>query len=167
MTSTVTDPTPFEEITVRTPHPMVIVTSSSGGERHGCLVGFHTRCSIDPARYLVCLSPENRTFAVAADGDAVVVHHLGAHQEELARLFGEQTGDEVDKVSQCDWTPGPDGLPVLGDVDNWWAGLIVAHVTLGDHVGFVLEPFAGRVGDRHPPFTSDRAATFEAGHPRD
>jgi hypothetical protein len=30
----------------------------------------------------------------------------------------------------------------------------------------VLEPVAGHVGDPHPPFTSDAAASFEPGHPR-
>lgn len=33
-------------------YPMLIVTTRSGGELDGCLVGFSTQCSIDPARFL-------------------------------------------------------------------------------------------------------------------
>src|SRR4051794_41781759 len=45
-------------------YPMFIVTVAAGGERAGCLVGFATQCSINPPRFLVCLSDKNRTFRV-------------------------------------------------------------------------------------------------------
>jgi flavin reductase (DIM6/NTAB) family NADH-FMN oxidoreductase RutF len=160
------DATGFEAIIARSRHPMVIVTTVGGGERAGCLVGFHTQCSMDPARYLVCVSPENRTFAAVEDSDTVVVHHLAAHQTSLASLFGEETGDETDKFAWCAWSPGPGEVPVLSEIEDWWAGHIVDRVPLGDHIGFVLEPVDAHVGDPHPPFTSDAAASFEPGHPR-
>ena len=37
-------------------YPMFIVTCADERERAGCLVGFATQCSIDPPRFLVCLS---------------------------------------------------------------------------------------------------------------
>ena len=55
-------------------YPMFIVTVAAGDERAGCLVGFATQCSIDPPRFLVCISDKNRTFRVARDADTMVVH---------------------------------------------------------------------------------------------
>ncbi len=147
---------------------MVVATVMSvGGEPAGCLVGFHSRCSIDPPRYLVCLSVENRTFEVASEAPAMAVHHLDAEDGAVARRFGEETGDEVDKFAGIGWSSGPAGTPVLDGVAGWWVGRIVERIPLGDHTGFVLEPVAGRVGPDRAPFTADRAADFEPGHPRD
>ena len=94
-------------------YPMFIVTAASAGELAGCLVGFATQCSIDPPRFVVCLSDKNRTFRVAAEAAVLVVHLVPSEATELAALFGEQTGDEVDKFERCSWKPGPEGAPVL------------------------------------------------------
>ena len=40
----------FEECVAELDYPMIVVTVASGAERAGCLVGFSTKCSIDPAR---------------------------------------------------------------------------------------------------------------------
>lgn len=120
---------------------MHIVTAlAPDGERAGCLIGFATQCSVRPPRFLACISKENRTFDVAAKADIVVVHFLGREQLPLARLFGEETGDEVDKFDLCEWSPGPAGVPVLGGVPGWFAGRVLGRHDLGDHVGLWLEP---------------------------
>src|SRR3954452_25019147 len=94
---------------------MAIVTTVSGGERAGCLIGFHAQCSIDPARYVVWLSKANHTFRVGVHARSFAVHFLGEDDLELARHFGTASGDEVDKFASCAWQPGPDGTPVLTD----------------------------------------------------
>src|SRR3954468_19640786 len=94
-------------------YPMFIVTVAAGDERAGCLIGFATQCSINPPRFLVCLSNKNRTFRVARDAKILVVHLVPDDAAELAELFGSRTGDEVDKFELCDWSPGPGGTPVL------------------------------------------------------
>jgi flavin reductase (DIM6/NTAB) family NADH-FMN oxidoreductase RutF len=122
---------------------MFIVTAlGRDGERAGCLVGFATQCSINPPRFLACISKENRTFDVVRTAETVVVHFLGRAQRPLAELFGGQTGDEVDKFELCDWTPGPEGVPVLADVPGWFAGHVLDRHDLGDHEGLWLEPIA-------------------------
>src|SRR5689334_3913578 len=99
----------FTKIAGSLDYPMLVATATAAGERAGCLVGFYTQASIDPARFLVCLSNKNHTFRVARRADALAVHVLPAQAEELARLFGGHTGDEVDKFSQCRWHAGPRG----------------------------------------------------------
>jgi flavin reductase (DIM6/NTAB) family NADH-FMN oxidoreductase RutF len=146
------------------PHPMVVATTAAGDDRAGCLVGFHTRCSIEPPRYLVCLSTANRTFEVASRAEVMIVHYPPSDRLELARHFGEETGHEVDKFAGLPWSVGPGGAPLLDAIDTWFAGRIIGSVDLGDHRGFVLEPFAGRAADPIEPLDSRTASWFEAGH---
>ena len=65
--------------------PMYVVTAAADGEHGGCLVGFATQCSIDPARFLVCLSTANRTFTIASRADMLVVHALHETDHALAQ----------------------------------------------------------------------------------
>ncbi len=130
----------FRELTGDLDLSMLVVTASDGRTQAGCLVGFATQCSIDPPRHLVCISKRNHTAAVAAGADVLVVHALEADQMELARLFGEQTGDEVDKFAVAPWRPGPGGAVVLEGCRSWFAGRVLERFDLGDHTGLCLEP---------------------------
>lgn len=135
----------FDRIAATVDTPMVIVTARAGDEMDGCLVGFSTQCSIDPAHYLVCLSKLNRTYEIARGASTLVVHmlHDDGRDRSLARLFGEHTARDVDKLAECDWEPGPDRVPVFPSCD-WFGGPIIGRVDLGDHVGFTLLVQEGR-----------------------
>ncbi|HEX2096923.1 MAG TPA: flavin reductase family protein [Solirubrobacterales bacterium] len=154
----------FDELVRELDYPMFIATTSAGDERAGCLVGFATQCSIDPPRFLVCLSDKNLTYRVARRADALAVHFLPASAGHLAELFGGETGDDVDKFARCEWRTGPGGVPILTECDNWFAGTIFARHDLGDHVGFVLEPIAAHTGTPLDEFTFHRARRIEPGH---
>lgn len=154
----------FEAIVGRLDYPMFIVTTVAGGERSGCLVGFATQCGIDPPRFLVCVSDKNRTYRVLRGADAMVVHPVPRTAGDLVELFGGETGDDEDKFARCDWREGPDALPVLTGCPSWFAGRIVERVPLGDHVGHLVEPFAGEVGNDREHFPFRRAKRVEPGH---
>ena len=155
----------FDALVGALDYPMFIATTAAGGERSGCLVGFATQCGIDPARFLVCVSDKNRTYRVLERGAAAIVMHVVPQDAgHLVELFGGETGDDADKFDRCRWSEGPEGLPVLDDCRSWFAGRIVERVRLGDHVGFVLEPFAGEAGYDGPAFPFSRAQRVEPGH---
>jgi flavin reductase (DIM6/NTAB) family NADH-FMN oxidoreductase RutF len=145
-------------------YPMFIVTVTDGRERAGCLVGFATQCSIDPPRFLICLSDKNRTYRVAQGAEVAVVHLVPAQADGLAELFGSQTGDDVDKFARCDWQPGPAGTPVLDACGNWFAGRVLDRVPAGDHEALLLEPFEAASDGDGEPFTFHRAKRMEPGH---
>jgi flavin reductase (DIM6/NTAB) family NADH-FMN oxidoreductase RutF len=145
-------------------YPMFIVTAAAGGERSGCLVGFATQCSIDPLRFIVCLSDKNHTFHVACQASVLAVHVVPEGDEGLAELFGSQTGDEVDKFERCAWSAGPEGTPVLDDCANWFAGRILDRLDVGDHWAFVLEPLRGADEPGEGAFTFQEAKWIEPGH---
>ena len=145
-------------------YPLFIVTVAHDNERDGCLIGFATQVSIHPGRFLACLSVNNRTYRLAAQASTLVVHPIPEDAEELAVLFGGETGDDVDKFAHCRWEPGPDGTPVLSDVDRWFAGRVLGHVGFGDHVGFVLEPIEVHQAKAGNTLTFRRAPEIEPGH---
>ena len=144
-------------------YPMFIVTARDGEERSGCLIGFATQCSIDPLRVIVCLSDKNRTYRVAQGTDVLGVHLVPADRDDLAQLFGSQTGDEIDKFARCAWHEGPAGVPVVEGCPNWFAGRVLARFDAGDHDAFLLEPIAGESADESE-FTFHRAKRIDAGH---
>jgi flavin reductase (DIM6/NTAB) family NADH-FMN oxidoreductase RutF len=154
----------FDELMGELDYSMFIVTVANGARREGCLVGFATQTSVNPSRFLVCLSDKNRTTRLAAEVDHLAVHFVPARAEALAELFGATTGDDHDKFAECDWTPGPEGLPILDECRNWFVGRVLERLDLGDHVGLLLEPRVSSHGETGPEFSFHRAKRIDAGH---
>jgi flavin reductase (DIM6/NTAB) family NADH-FMN oxidoreductase RutF len=154
----------FEGLVGDLEYPMFIVTArAADGEPLGCLVGFTTQASIDPPRFITCLSHRNRTFRHGRDAAILGVHAVPADADDLAQLFGGETADETDKFARTQWHEGPEGVPVLDRCTNWFAGRVVDRWVAGDHDAFLLEPFAGGAGDE-PEFTFHRAKRIDPGH---
>jgi flavin reductase (DIM6/NTAB) family NADH-FMN oxidoreductase RutF len=155
----------FQRLMAHLDYSLFIVTVASGQQRAGCLVGFASQVSIHPPRFLVGLSVKNRTYRVACAGaEPLIVHFVPEQAEDLALLFGGETGDEVDKFARCEWRPGPGGAPVLGGLENWFAGRVLDRIPLGDHCGFLLEPIEGESHQSGAPLTFRRAKWIEPGH---
>lgn len=146
------------------PGAALIVTAAAGADRNGCLVGFATQASIDPARVLVCLSVTNATFTTAERATHLGVHVIPAGRRDLARLFGGETGDEVDKLAGCPWERGPGGEPLLLDCPVRLSGRILSRQPFGDHVGFLLEPVAVWTATPFEPLEIGAAGAIEPGH---
>lgn len=155
----------FDELAGELDYPMFIVTVRAGSQLAGCLVGFGTQCSIDPPRFLAGISRVNRTYRVARHADLLAVHVVPREAEPLARLFGGRTGDEVDKFAQCSWAPGPQGVPILTECANWFAGRVLDRLDLGDHVGHLLDPVEVHHGGGRPSLEFQQAKRIEPGHP--
>jgi flavin reductase (DIM6/NTAB) family NADH-FMN oxidoreductase RutF len=142
----------------------IVTTVAPDGERSGCLIGFATQISIDPPRFLVGLSDKNRTYRVARRAEHLAVHFVPEDGEELAELFGSETGDEVDKFARCAWHEGPAGLPILDDLPNWFAGRIRERIPAGDHDALILDPIAAAREAEEQELTFHRAKRIEPGH---
>jgi flavin reductase (DIM6/NTAB) family NADH-FMN oxidoreductase RutF len=145
-------------------YPLLIVTAEWQSEFSGCAVGFSTQASIDPCRFVVCLSHENRTFEIATKARHLAVHFVPAEQRELAEIFASITGDSVDKFELCEWKPGPHGLPILSGCPNFFIGRIADRADFGDHDGFVLEPETVGRGGPMTPLAVRELADVKPGH---
>ena len=153
----------FEELAGHLDYPMYVVTAAAGDERAGCLVGFGSQCSIDPPRFMVFVSDKNHTYRVAHESSVLAVHVLPEDAEDLARLFGEQTGDEIDKFERCEWEPGPHGVPLLTRCSDRFVGTVLDRRAVGDHTAFLLAPVeVSAGGGSFFPFR--RAQELQPGH---
>ncbi len=157
-------PADFHGLMAQLDYSLFIVTVSADGQRSGCLVGFASQVSIRPPRFMICLSVKNRTFEVAKRASVLVVHFVPQQAEELAVLFGGETGDETDKFARCEWREGPAGAPVLNSLEDWFAGRILERLEFGDHWGLLLEPIDGEAHRSGSPLTFRRAKWIEPGH---
>ncbi|MDJ0356206.1 flavin reductase family protein [Paenarthrobacter sp. PH39-S1] len=151
-------------------YPMYIVTvgrdqQSPPESRSGCLVGFATQCSIDPPRFLVCISKANHTYRLARSASILGLHVLGPEQHDLAQLFGGETGDDVDKFAGCQWRHGPGGVPLLTQCPRWLVGNVLHRTDLGDHAGFLLEPTQIHTGPGPAGLYFSQLQDMQAGHP--
>ena len=157
--------TAFDDLIAQLDPAMAVVTTVSGGERAGCLIGFHAQCSIEPPRHAVWLSKANHTFRVALHAQRFAVHFLSTEDLDTARLFGTNSGDDVDKFSQCAWRPGPDGVPLLDACPSHLVARRVAMLDEGsDHVCFVLEVTDASTAASFQPLRLSQAQVLDPGH---
>ncbi len=138
-------------------YPMFIATVPGDG----CLVGFATQCSIDPLRFLACISTKNKTFRLARDASHMAVHVVPEGRTDLAELFGGETADDVDKLARCEWSEGPGGAPLIAGCPHL-VGRIADRFALGDHVALVLDVIES-VGSA-PAMRFQEARRIEPGH---
>jgi flavin reductase (DIM6/NTAB) family NADH-FMN oxidoreductase RutF len=164
----VTGPEHFDHIVAHLDFPMIVVTTvSRDGEPAGCLVGFHSQCSIDPAQYAVWLSKVNHTYRIVQQAEFVALHFLAAADRDVAALFGSMTSDDVDKFARCTWTRGHDGIPLLERVPNRFVGRILHRFDEGgDHACFVVVPTGdGDHTDGLHQLGYQQVRGLDAGHP--
>ena len=89
----------------------VVTTVAVDGERSGCLAGFVTQCSIEPPRFLVCISKVNHTGGVVARAQALAVHLLARRAATESTSSARSPGTAVPSGSRC-WTTARHG---------WWS----------------------------------------------
>ncbi len=155
----------FHALVAGVNYPMFIVTAAAEGRRAGCLIGFATQASIAPPRLLVLISKANHTYRVARDATTLAVHFLREDNYELATLFGEQTGDEVDKFATLRWQEGPGHAPILEGTRGWVAGPVIDRFDAGDHVAHLIGVQEAAAAIPGPQLAFQAVRDMEPGHP--
>jgi flavin reductase (DIM6/NTAB) family NADH-FMN oxidoreductase RutF len=146
-------------------YPLYVVTACAEGELSGCLAGFVTQASIDPVRFLICVSKVNHTYGVARRSEGLGLHLLGSGQRDIASLFGERSGDQIEKFESIAWSRGATGVPILSECAAWIEGTVVDRMNGGDHEAFLVTITAGGEGTQAGRFMRTDAKDFVAGHP--
>ena len=157
------DISPFVD---RVDYPYFVLTVRAPDEEmSGCLAGFVTQCSIEPPNFIACISRLNHTLGVALRASAMGLHLLGQDQVSMARVFGEETGDVVDKFAQVEWRLGTSGAPVLTDVAVAVEGTILGHFAVGDHEAFLVRAIGAVTGPGQGLLTHHTSPPLQPGHP--
>ena len=145
--------------------PLVVVTTVAEDERAGCVVGFHSQSGVDPARYSLWLSKANHTYRVALRAEHLAVHFLREGDVAVARHFGTQCGDDVDKFAEIGWTPGPGGVPLVEHLPH---RIVLRKLTVlddgGDHVCVSGDIVDVSSGGGFAPLRLSAANHWESGH---
>ncbi len=158
-------PTAAEAITSAANYPIYVVTAFADGEMSGCVAGFVTQSSMDPVRFIICVSRANHTYPVARRSEGLALHLLGSDQRDVASLFGETTGDVVDKFADVSWSTGVTGAPRLTECAAWIEGLVMGSFDAGDHEAFVVAVLDGGSGPHEGRLMLEDVSDFEPGHP--
>ena len=92
------------------------------------------------------------------------VHAVPADAEDLAELFGGETGDEMDKFARTAWHEGPEGVPILDRCENWFAGRVLGPLRRRRPRRVPARAGRGRRPARQDEFTFHRAKRIDPGH---
>ncbi|MEO5840373.1 MAG: flavin reductase family protein [Acidimicrobiales bacterium] len=156
----------FNELMAGLNPPMAIVTTAVGEERAGCLIGFHAQNSIDPSRYCVWISKANHTHRALLHSSHIAIHFLTRDDRDLARIFGELSGDHVDKFALCDTSIHETGVPLL---DRCPFRMVGRRVTLleddSDHACVIVEPLEVSTGGEFVALHLSDLNDLVPGHP--
>jgi len=90
---------------------------------------------------------------------------LRRDQSALASLFGEESGDQTNKLDQVSWREGLRGAPILEECSTWLEGVVLERVPLGDHLGYLLEVVDVRSDLSQETMHKSDAVRLEPGHP--
>ncbi|MDO9695053.1 MAG: flavin reductase family protein [Candidatus Latescibacteria bacterium] len=123
------------------PSPVVIVGAAAGPLRGGLTAAWVTRVSTAPPLLAVAVSPLRHTHGLLRDEGEFTVSVLREGQVEVARLFGLQSGRDLDKWERTPAVLLGGGVPALRDCAARLLCRLVARHPAGDHdllVGEVL-----------------------------
>ncbi|MFC8536118.1 flavin reductase family protein [Streptomyces sp. NPDC057249] len=113
-------------------HAAGVAVITAAGERP---VGFTatslTSVAAEPPLVSFCVGTASSSWPVLAEAEHVGVHILGEHQRELAATFARSGADRFGPSTF--WRSGPEGVPLLDDVQAWLVCRVVARVPAGDH----------------------------------
>jgi flavin reductase (DIM6/NTAB) family NADH-FMN oxidoreductase RutF len=144
---------------------LVVVTTVAEDERAGCVVAFHTQSGVDPERYSVWLSKANHTYRVALRAEYFAVHFLRDGDVAVARHFGTQSADDVDKFEDIGWEPGPGGVPLIVHLPQ---RIVLRKLMIlddgGDHVCLSGEVTEVRSDGSFTPLRLSEVNQWEPGH---
>jgi flavin reductase (DIM6/NTAB) family NADH-FMN oxidoreductase RutF len=120
---------------------------AQGCERDAFTAAAIAQASYEPLMLSMAINPQHASYPLLLGGETFAVSVLGKHQIELARHFGTQTGDHVDKLQGVAWRPGCRGAPILEIALAYFDCIVTADMPAGDHRIVLGRVVAGALRD--------------------
>jgi flavin reductase (DIM6/NTAB) family NADH-FMN oxidoreductase RutF len=140
----------------------ITVVTAGREEPRGMTVNAFTSLSLDPPLVLVCVVCSATIHDLIRESGSFAVSVLGAHQEQVARLFADRTRVRGTEFDEIDSIPGPStGVPVLPGALAWLECRLAAVYDGGDHSIFIGEVLTLRRGE-----TEDALLFYQGGFHR-
>ncbi|MFJ6216593.1 flavin reductase family protein [Streptomyces sp. NPDC092296] len=121
----------FRHVLGHYPTGVTVVTALDAQRQPvGMTIGSFTSVSLEPALVAFFPTRTSSTFPVIREHGSFCVNVIGAHQEEVCRVFA---GPVRDRFRNLRWRPAPSGAPILEGAVAW-IDCTVDHVgDAGDH----------------------------------
>lgn len=110
-----------------------VVGVGDGVHRNAFTAAWITQVSFDPILIALSVNPGHVSYPMMLASRAFTVSILGIRQLEVARHFGTQSGDDVDKLAGQPWTTSVTGIPFLTNAVGYLVCQVTAEHPAGDH----------------------------------
>jgi flavin reductase (DIM6/NTAB) family NADH-FMN oxidoreductase RutF len=94
-------------------HGVYVICAEHGGARGGLAVAWATQVGTD--QILICVGGQSATRPLILGSRAFGLSVLTREQVDLARVFGTQSSEDVDKFENVAWHTAVTGSPLLDD----------------------------------------------------
>ncbi len=139
------DPMLFRSIIGHFATGVTVITTRAGDEFQGMTANAVASLSLDPVMMLACVDKGTHSHRVLEQGGVFAVNILGAHQEDVSRLFARRAEPELRTLRGQPFRIGVTGVPVLEDCLAYIECRVADVLTGGDHSIFLGQVVGVRV----------------------
>lgn len=125
------DPDDFKAALRRHPAGVAVITCDGGRGPAGFTATSLISLSLEPPLIAFALSHTASTWPSLRDSESVVVHLLGAHQQDVAQTFATSGIDRFAEPTQ--WCRLATGEPLIAGTPTWLRCAVERRVSVGDH----------------------------------
>jgi flavin reductase (DIM6/NTAB) family NADH-FMN oxidoreductase RutF len=130
---------------------VTVITTAAGDEMQGMTANAVSSLSLDPVMMLICVDKDSHTHRLLEAGGAFTVNILGAHQEEVSRIFAKRAVPESGTLRGQPFVLGRTGAPRLEDCVAFIECRVADVLDGGDHSIFLGEVVDEGVVNDVPP----------------
>lgn len=141
------DPRRFRHVVGHLASGVTVVTTSTGGARHGMTASSVTSLSLEPPMMLACLNRSAPSSRAVSEAGRYAVNVLGQGHARLAQQFAVPSADKFRGVPV---TEGAGGLPLLAEALAHIECDVVEEVTGGTHSIFIGRVTSARAHQGEP-----------------
>jgi flavin reductase (DIM6/NTAB) family NADH-FMN oxidoreductase RutF len=142
------DPELFREVFGRFATGVAVVTSATAAGEGGMTANAVCSLSLNPLLALVCFENNARTLPIVREAGRFAVNVLGAHQEEVARVFASKVPESEKLVGVAHRYE--DGVPIIEGALSWVVCTLRELIGGGDHTIAIGEVVAMGLGEGDP-----------------
>ncbi len=157
------DPLEFRSIIGHFATGVTVITTAAGDRLQGMTANAVSSLSLDPVMVLICVAKSTHTHGVLGEGRVFTVNILGAHQEDVSRIFAKKAGPEVGSLRGQRFRIGETGAPILEDCLAFLECRVVNVFDGGDHSIFLGRVVSEGVVDEMPPLLFYRGEHYTLG----
>lgn len=129
------------------PTGVMVVTTAVDGVPFGLAVNAFSSVSLEPPVVLFCVAKSSRTHDHLYRADWAAVNILSHRQLSVAKRFASSSPD---KFAGLDWTPGPQGAPLIDGASAWLEVELRLKIDASTHTIFTGQVQAATAADTPP-----------------